>query len=68
MPVQDGLETISRLRRDAPALRIIAMSGGRKTRQADYLRTASDLGASATLEKPFDAEQLLAGVQKVLGN
>ena len=62
MPDQDVLRTIMDIRRDWPALRIIAISGG-SCDQLGYLRCAQLLGASQTLMKPFDADQLLAAVR-----
>jgi DNA-binding response OmpR family regulator len=65
MPVQDGLETISQLRREHPDVKIIAMSGKRKTRHADYMKTAAELGAAGAIVKPFDAEQLIDEVSRM---
>jgi DNA-binding response OmpR family regulator len=49
MPDAEGIETIRELRREAPTLPIIAMSGS----GALYLKSAARLGATATIEKPF---------------
>jgi DNA-binding NtrC family response regulator len=51
-----------------PGLPVIAISGGSPTLRLDYLRVASDLGAVATLQKPFVAEEFLATVARVLKN
>ena len=63
MPNKDGLEVIMELRQSFPNLKIIAMSGG--TAKEDVLVTASSLGASYTLVKPFEAAELLHAVQHV---
>jgi CheY-like chemotaxis protein len=65
MPEVDGIETIDRFRRDWPATRIIAMSSGAAKMQ-DYLRIARQLGADATLPKPFSLDELLHAVRSVL--
>ena len=66
LPVQDGLETIVQIRKDSSNMKIIAISGTRKTRQADYLRAAMDFGADAALHKPFENERLLDVVDGLL--
>ncbi len=64
MPIQQGLETIIQLRKEYPAVRIIAMCG--KSTAMPMLSAAQRLGAVAFLQKPFLPEQLLAEVAKVL--
>lgn len=64
MPDMEGIETIVSLRRDNPAVPIIAISGGT---DPVYLRAASGLGATASLEKPFQPDRLLALVEGLLG-
>lgn len=59
MPLSDGLETIQAFRRDAPGVRIVAMSGGGDLAKINHLGVASEIGADATLEKPFTFEKLL---------
>lgn len=59
MPLSDGLETIQAFRRDAPKMKVIAMSGGGDVAKGSYLGVASEIGADATLRKPFEFEKLL---------
>ena len=66
MPDKEGLDTIRTLRRQAPALRIIAMSGGAVGAAGDYLTVARRLGAARVLAKPFSATDLVATVAAVL--
>ncbi|OGA72389.1 MAG: hypothetical protein A3G81_24670 [Betaproteobacteria bacterium RIFCSPLOWO2_12_FULL_65_14] len=67
MPVQEGFETISRFRVEFPRTRIIVMSAGNVPgMKHDFLVTAGLLGVGATLRKPFDADQLLDAVRRVL--
>jgi len=64
MPNREGLETIAALRRDWPALPIIAMSGD--IRAHLYLGMAAKLGAQRTLAKPFATETLLRLINELL--
>jgi DNA-binding NtrC family response regulator len=66
MPEKDGLETISEIRRLFPNGKIIAMSGGGRYGNLDFLPVAKKLGASRTLAKPFTREKLLETVREVL--
>jgi len=63
MPEQEGMETISTVRRDYPHLKIIAISG---RTGGVYLKMARLLGAQATLEKPLRLEKVLETVRAVL--
>ncbi len=66
MPGQDGFATIRRLRREWPGVKIITMSGGLRAGPADLNTVAAALGATRTLSKPFDKEELLEAVRAVL--
>lgn len=66
MPIKEGIETIRELRRLAPQVRILAISGGGEIRKADYLDMAGKLGANATLPKPVMAAELRAAVKQLL--
>jgi CheY-like chemotaxis protein len=66
MPDQEGIETIMQIRRDSPDARIIAMSGGGRIGNSDFLAIASALGANATIAKPFDVDDLLILVERTL--
>lgn len=66
MPDGDGIETLNLVRRRWPATPVIAISGGSPMLRLDYLRVADDLGAAATMQKPFIADEFLATVQRVL--
>ena len=65
MPEREGVETIMALRKEFPALKIIAMSGGGGG-SADFLSIAKKLGARRTLAKPFGHRELLDAVEEVL--
>jgi CheY-like chemotaxis protein len=66
MPNQDGLEAIPELLRQTPSVKVIAMSGGGSVWTSGLLATASQLGASAVLHKPFTGKHLLGVVRQVL--
>lgn len=66
MPGQEGLETILDLRRRAPNLPVIAISGGARVGTTELLPVAAKLGASATLRKPFRPDELLVVVNRLL--
>lgn len=63
MPGQDGLESIMTLRREFPASRVIAMTGGSDMIGIlNFLDVAKMLGASRTLQKPFEMQTLVDAV------
>lgn len=64
MPNKEGIETIRDLRRDAPDLPILVMSGN--SGSSLYLQMATLLGAHAALSKPFRSADLLAAVADLL--
>ena len=66
MPEQEGMETIQKLRRDFPAIKIIAISGGGQMGKDDLLYVAKKLGADGCLAKPFTTDALWSEVQKAL--
>ena len=65
MPHQDGFETIRALRRVAPNVRIIAISGGSRG-DFDPLKAAELLGADRALRKPFGIGDVLTALGEVL--
>ncbi len=66
MPEVDGIGLILAMRKRHPPLKVIAMSGGGRTRNMDFLRMAEALGAHKTLAKPFTPEQLAKAVDDAL--
>ncbi len=67
MPVMNGLEFIKTARRLAPALKVVAMSGGGRTTHMDSLASARQHGASATLHKPFTLTELSESIDQCFG-
>jgi len=68
MPEQEGLETISLLRKEYPLTRIIAISGGGRIGPEAYLPAAQELGADRVFSKPFDVRELAGAVRELLGH
>jgi CheY-like chemotaxis protein len=68
MPEADGIETIHKLKKDFPDVKVIAMSGGGRSSSMlqSVLTTVSALGIDAFLRKPFDFRTLLQSVRQVL--
>lgn len=68
MPEQEGLETISLLRKEFPQTKIIAISGGGRIGPEAYLPAAQELGADRVFSKPFDVRELAGAVKELLGH
>lgn len=68
MPNKDGIGMIIDLKKEFPAIKIIAMSGGGLNKPDGYLKGAKQLGARHTLSKPIDREELLRVVKDTLKN
>jgi CheY-like chemotaxis protein len=66
MPEKEGLETIIELKRDHPAVHIIAISGGSREVDIDFLPVAERLGAERTFSKPVDREVLVTTIDELL--
>lgn len=64
MPNNDGVEVIGELKKAQPTARVLAISGGgRYMGSDDCLKIAQGFGAHAAVLKPFNREQLLAGIE-----
>lgn len=67
MPEQEGLETISQLKKEYAEIKIIAISGGGRIGPEAYLPAALELGADKVFSKPFDVQEIVASVRELLG-
>jgi DNA-binding response OmpR family regulator len=67
MPEKEGLEMIIAMRAEWPEGPIIAISGGGRVKNSNFLEMAKKFGANATLEKPFEPEDLIAQVKSCCG-
>ncbi|WP_028582434.1 response regulator [Desulfogranum japonicum] len=68
MPEQEGLETITGLKKEYPDIKIIAISGGGRIGPDAYLPAAKELGADRVFSKPFDVKELAQTVKELLEN
>ena len=66
MPEQEGLETIKAIRREAPDLKIVAISGGGRLINMDFLDVARQLGADGIIHKPLESQELLMMLSRLL--
>ena len=67
MPGKEGIETMLDLRKEFPALKVIAISGGGRINAQDHLKMAKYLGAQYTFSKPFKRQALLEAVRDLTG-
>lgn len=69
MPEMDGIELILMVRSEWPGVALVAMSGGGRFVSGELLLdSARELGAHATLAKPFGLDELEAAVSTALGS
>lgn len=66
MPEQEGLETIAKLKRQFPEVKIIAISGGGRINGLALLTIAKKMGANRAIEKPFTIDAVLTAVKELL--
>ena len=66
MPEKEGIQTIAEIRASGSKTGIIAISGGGAGSADLYLNMAEELGADATLAKPFRPSDLLSLVLRLL--
>jgi len=66
MPQQEGIGTIRQILAERPDAKIIAISGGGRIGNIDFLSIARKMGAADALSKPFDPEDLLGRISTLL--
>ena len=66
MPEVEGIETIIAMRQLRPDAKIVAMSGGGPMNRESLLDMTVKLGATDSLAKPFDDDQLAQVVERSL--
>lgn len=66
MPNREGLETIQDIRLNWPDVKIVAMSGGGRSRNTKILALARKLGAHTILKKPFPMAEIVRTVDMLL--
>ena len=67
MPDVEGIEVLMTVRERHPSIAAVAMSGGGRMGNVDFLEVARKLGAAATLEKPFTQDALLKAIDQSCG-
>ena len=66
MPDKEGLETIVDIKKEAPRVKIIAISGGGRITSQDLLLWAGKLGVNMTFSKPVDFDEFLKSIAILL--
>jgi len=66
MPQQEGIATIRQILTERPGTKIIAISGGGRIGNTDFLQIARKMGAVDALQKPFDPDDLLGRINNCL--
>lgn len=66
MPEMDGLEILMAIQKMNPEIPIIAISGGSRQLQIDFLRQAKLFGARYVFEKPVPLDVLRKAVDELL--
>ncbi|MEX2530680.1 MAG: response regulator [Gemmatimonadota bacterium] len=66
MPEKEGIETILELQERFPEVGVLAVSGAGGVDPTGPLMDAQLFGAHATLSKPFEIQELLDAVERVL--
>jgi CheY-like chemotaxis protein len=66
MPNREGLETILEIRMNWPDVKLVAISGGGRIRNTEFLEIAEKFGADLVLKKPFSMAEFRSGIGKLL--
>ena len=68
MPKKGGIETLMELRRSAPGVKTIVVSGKVDTDSASFKNLIHAFGVGRVFPKPFDLEELCAAVDGLLAS
>ena len=66
MPEKEGIQTIAEIRRERPDAKVIAVSGGGRVGNTDFLKIARQLGATDVIAKPVDPDDFAARIERCL--
>ncbi len=66
MPEKEGIQTIAEIRRERPDAKVIAVSGGGRVGNTDFLKIARQLGAIDVIAKPVDPDDFAARIERCL--
>lgn len=62
-PTENGLDILAKLKKHLPAIKVLMVTG---LRQDTIVAEAQRLGADGVLFKPFDTDDLLSSIHRVL--
>ena len=66
MPEVEGIEVVRSIRQSDPDMQVIAMSGGGRVGNTDFLKMARSLGANELVYKPVTKTQFMEALNKCL--
>jgi len=66
MPEVEGIEILQTVKKVSPTTKVIAMSGGGRVGNTDFLEIASSLGADAIIYKPVTKTDFMEALNKCL--
>lgn len=66
MPHKQGISVLAEIKRERPDVKVVVISGGGGIGNTDCLDMAAKLGADATIAKPFDGDELLEILDRLL--
>jgi len=66
MPEVEGIEVLRTIKKESPTTRVIAMSGGGRVGNMDFLKIAESLGADAILYKPVTKAEFMQALETCL--
>ena len=67
MPDKEGIELIMEMNRHTPGVKIVAISGGGRTGNVEFLKMAKKLGAIAAIKKPIRLSEFDSVLSQSLG-
>jgi CheY-like chemotaxis protein len=68
MPDKEGIQAIIEIKQERPDTIVVAMSGGGRRRNMQYLEFARTLGVRHVLEKPFRRSELMSAIDESLAH
>ncbi len=68
MPGESGIDLIRKLKKVAPQVKVVAISGGERVTDRTILEDALRVGASRALQKPFRHAELMQIVVNLLNS
>ena len=66
MPEKEGIETTIELKTINPDIKIIAISGGGKNNELNFLDSLKHFGAQCTFQKPFNTKEFVKAINELI--